>query len=40
MESQFHYDAQGSTLAVTDDNQTVTDTFAYSAFGEVTERTA
>ena len=27
-ESQFHYDAQGSTLAVTDDNQNVTDTFA------------
>jgi len=39
MESQFHYDAQGSALAVTDDNQNVTDTFAYSAFGEVTERT-
>jgi len=40
VESQFHYDAQGSTLAVTDDNQNVTDTFAYSAFGEVTERTS
>jgi RHS repeat-associated protein len=39
VESQYHYDAQGSTLAVTDDNQNVTDTFAYSAFGEVTERT-
>jgi RHS repeat-associated protein len=39
VESQFHYDAQGSTLAVTDDNQNVTDTFAYTAFGEVTERT-
>ena len=39
VESQFHYDAQGSTLAVTDDNQNVTDTFAYNAFGEVTERT-
>jgi RHS repeat-associated protein len=38
VESQFHYDAQGSTLAVTDDNQNVTDTFAYTAFGEVTER--
>src|SRR5262245_49154371 len=37
--SFFHYDAQGSTLAVTDDNQHVTDTFAYTAFGEVTERT-
>jgi RHS repeat-associated protein len=39
VESQFHYDAQGSTLAVTDDNQNVIDTFAYTAFGEVTERT-
>jgi RHS repeat-associated protein len=39
VESQFHYDAQGSNLAVTDDNQNVTDTFAYTAFGEVTERT-
>jgi YD repeat-containing protein len=39
VESQFHYDAQGSTLAVTDDDQNVTDTFAYTAFGEVTERT-
>lgn len=39
VESQYHYDAQGSTLAVTDDNQNVTDTFAYTAFGEVTERT-
>jgi RHS repeat-associated protein len=38
-ESQFHYDAQGSTLAVTDDNQQVTDTRAYSAFGETTEST-
>jgi RHS repeat-associated protein len=39
VESQFHYDAQGSTLAVTNDDQNVTDTFAYTAFGEVTERT-
>jgi RHS repeat-associated protein len=39
VESQFHYDAQGSTLAVTDDDQNVTDTFAYTAFGEITERT-
>jgi hypothetical protein len=37
--SFFHYDAQGSTLAVTDDNQNVTDTRAYSAFGETTEAT-
>ena len=39
LERQFHYDAQGSTLAVTDDNQQVTDTRAYSAFGETTEST-
>jgi len=39
VESQFHYDAQGSTLAVTDDSQNVTDTRAYSAFGETTEST-
>jgi RHS repeat-associated protein len=39
VESQFHYDAQGSTLAVTDDNQNATDTLAYTAFGELTERT-
>lgn len=38
VESQLHCDAQGSVLAVTDDNQQVTDTLAYSAFGEVTER--
>jgi RHS repeat-associated protein len=36
---QFHYDGQGSTLAATDENQAATDTFAYSALGEVTERT-
>ena len=39
VESQYHFDAIGSTLAVTDDTQHVTDTCAYSAFGEVTERT-
>lgn len=39
-QSRFlHHDAQGSTLAVTDDSQNVTDTFTYTAFGEVTERT-
>ena len=38
-ESQFHYDALGSTLGVTDENQNLTDTIAYAAFGEVTERT-
>jgi RHS repeat-associated protein len=35
----FHYDALGSTLAVTDESQNVTDTRAYSAFGETTEQT-
>jgi hypothetical protein len=39
VESQYHFDALGSTLALTDDNQQVTDTNAYSAFGEVTEQT-
>jgi RHS repeat-associated protein len=39
VESHYHYDAQGSTLALTDDSQQVTDTYAYTAFGEVTERT-
>jgi hypothetical protein len=37
VESQYHYDAQGSTLALTDDNQNVTDTRAYSAFGKPSE---
>lgn len=37
--SFFHCDALGSTLAVTDGSQNVTDTFAYAAYGEVTERT-
>jgi RHS repeat-associated protein len=36
----FHYDALGSTLALTDDNQQVTDTRAYSAFGETTENSS
>jgi hypothetical protein len=39
VESQYHFDALGSTLALTDDTQQVTDTNAYSAFGEVTEHT-
>jgi hypothetical protein len=29
VESQYHFDPQGSTLALTDDNQQVTDTYAY-----------
>jgi RHS repeat-associated protein len=39
VESQYHFDALGSTLALTDDNQQVTDVYAYTAFGEVTEHT-
>ena len=39
VERQYHFDSQGSTLALTDDSQQITDTYAYSAFGEVTERT-
>jgi RHS repeat-associated protein len=37
--SFFHYDALGSTLSVTDESQNVTDTRAYTAFGEVTGAT-
>jgi RHS repeat-associated protein len=39
VESQYHFDALGSTLALTDDDQQVTDTYAYTAFGEVTAHT-
>ena len=35
--SFFHYDVLGSTLAVTDESHNVTDSRAYSAFGETTE---
>ena len=38
-ERQYHFDALGSTLALTDDNQQVTDTRAYTAFGESSEST-
>jgi RHS repeat-associated protein len=38
VERQYHFDSQGSTLALTDDNQQITDTYAYTAFGEVSER--
>jgi RHS repeat-associated protein len=34
-----HYDGQGNTIALSVDSGNVTDTFAYTAFGEVTERT-
>lgn len=39
VERQYHFDSQGSTVALTDDNQQVTDTYTYTAFGEVTEHT-
>lgn len=37
--STFHYDGQGSTLAVTNSAGSITDTRSYSAFGETTEQT-
>jgi hypothetical protein len=39
VESQNHFDAVGSTLGLTDDGQQITDTSAYTAFGEVSEHT-
>lgn len=39
VESTFHSDVMGSTLALSDTNQNVTDTRAYSGFGETTEST-
>lgn len=39
IESQYHFDSQGSTLALTDDNQNVTDTYAYTFFGELIDWT-
>jgi RHS repeat-associated protein len=35
----YHYDGDGNTLALTDENGNVTDTYAYNAFGEMTEHT-
>ena len=35
----YHYDPDGNTTALTDENGDVTDTYSYTAFGEVTERT-
>ena len=37
--SFYHYDGQGSTTSLTDSAGSITDTYAYSAFGEVTEQT-
>lgn len=39
VESQFHFDAIGSALALTDGNQQVTDSRGYSAFGESAQTT-
>lgn len=36
---QYHFDADGNTLALTDDSGNITDTFAYNASGQATERT-
>lgn len=38
--SYFHFDGQGSTRALTDEGENVTDTSTYSAFGEVVEKTS
>ncbi|WNO11572.1 putative Ig domain-containing protein [Teredinibacter sp. KSP-S5-2] len=35
----YHFDGQGSTRALTDATQTVTDTYSYEAFGKLTNRT-
>ncbi len=37
--SYFHHDGIGNTIAVTNDNGDVSDTRAYTSFGEVTEST-
>jgi RHS repeat-associated protein len=39
IESHFHFDALGSTVAVTKDDQHVTDTRGYTSFGVTTEAT-
>jgi len=36
----YHYDGEGNTRAVTDENQNVVETATYSAFGEVVEKTS
>ena len=35
----YHFDYRGSTVAITDINGTVTDTFAYDSYGNLTRRT-
>ena len=39
VDSVYHYDGQGSTLALTNASGDVTDAYAYSTFGEVTAHT-
>jgi RHS repeat-associated protein len=39
VESLYHFDANGNTMALTADDQAVTDSYAYTAFGDVTQRT-
>ena len=35
----YHFDYRGSTVAITDSNGTVTDTFTYDSYGNLTSRT-
>ena len=35
----YHFDYRGSTVAITNANGTVTDTFAYNTYGKLKERT-
>ena len=37
--SYYHFDGQGSTRALTDENENVTDTYTYTAFGEEVAKT-
>jgi RHS repeat-associated protein len=39
VDSQYHFDALGSTRALTDNSQTVTDSFTYDAWGNDVDRT-
>ena len=36
--SYYHFDGQGSTLALTNKDGDITDEYAYDAFGETTKR--
>ena len=35
----YHFDSRGSTIAITDENGNITDTFAYDTYGKMTSRT-